>query len=461
MRTRGRLAAAAAAASVVTGVVVLAAGTTAERDPRWNFVVIVTDDQSFDSLPHDPPVMPYLQAVTRDPDEHWIVFRNGFVSTPVCCPSRASMLTGLLPHNHRVLTNDDGALLDESSTIATWLQDAGYHTGLVGKYLNQYPFDGDPYVPDGWDRWWGKQHGPATDLYYGYTVIQQGVPTRYGTADEHYATDVFADRAIQFLHEAPRDRPFFLWFAPTAPHPPWVSAARHRGEYADLPLVGSPGVREADVADKPAWVRALPVLGPDARAGLREARRRSFESLLAVDDAVEEIVRALEARGDLDRTVIVYLSDNGFSFGEHRWIKKNCPYEECLHVPFLVRYPLGPRRVEDRPVSSLDLAPTIAELAGIELPTGLDGSSLASFVTGRDPAALPTEVVSEWAGDDRIPGWWQVRTEAFAYIELATGERELYDLVRDPHQLTNVAADAAYAGVVARLSASLEVSRTS
>lgn len=456
MRVRRRVAAIAAAASVFTGVVFLPSGTTAERDPRWNFVVIVTDDQPPDSLPHRPPVMPYLQEATGDPEDHWIVFRNGFVNAPICCPSRATMLTGLQPHHHGVLTNDDGSSLDESTTVAAWLQEAGYHTGLVGKYLNQYPFDREPYVPQGWERWWGKQHGAVTHLYYGYTLIQQGVATHYGSAGSDYSTDVFADKAVEFVRDAPVERPFFLWFAPTAPHPPWVSAPRHQGMYEEIPLARPPSVGEADVSDKPAWVRALPPLGPEARAGLRQAHRRSFEALRAVDDAVRSIVEALEARGDLDHTVIVYVSDNGFAFGEHRWVKKTCPYEECVHVPFLVRYPLAPRRVEELPVSTVDLAPTIAELAGLEPPAGLDGTSLVPLIAAADPAGLSGAVFSEWVGDERVPGWWQVRTETFAYIELVTGERELYDLAADPYQLTNVADRSEYAGVLARLSAALE-----
>jgi arylsulfatase A-like enzyme len=425
-----------------------------ERDTRWNIVVIVTDDQSVDSLPHDPPVMAYLQAAIDDPGEHWVVFRNGFANTPLCCPSRATMLTGRYAHEHGVLTNDDGALLDETTTVAAWLHGAGYRTGLVGKYLNGYPFGRPPFIPLGWDRWSGKQQGPASSLYFDYTLIEQGVAVHYDQEERDYATDVLADKAVEFVRDAPEDRPFLLWFAPTAPHPPWVSAPRHVGDLAGLPIVPAPSVGEADVSDKPAWVRALPPLDASDRAELRRGHRRSFETLLAVDDAVRAIVGALKARGDLERTVIVFVSDNGLAFGEHRWVGKRCPYDECIRVPFLVRYPPASGRTETSPVSTVDLAPTIAELAGVEPPGPVDGASLLPLLEGDRPASAT--VFGEWTGDDAVPAWWEVRTAAFAYVELGTGERELYDLRADPFQLENTVDDPANATVVARLSEALE-----
>jgi N-acetylglucosamine-6-sulfatase len=459
MTMRSRVAALLAAAAVFMGLVFLPSGTTAERDPRWNFVVILTDDQTLDSIPHDPPVMPYLQSRSGDPNDHWIVFRNGFVNTPLCCPSRATLLTGLYAHDHGVLDNDLGSRLDESTTIADALHTAGYYTGLVGKYLNQYPFGRAPYVPRGWDSWVGKQQGPVTDLYYDYTLIEQGVPVRYGSAEDDYATDVFADKAVDFIRTAPLEDPFFLWFAPTAPHPPWVVAPRHEGTYTDMPLEPPESVGEADVSDKPAWVQALPPLGPSARAGLREAHRRSFETLVAVDEAVHRIMDALEHRGDLDHTVVVFLSDNGYSFGEHRWERKTCPYDECTRVPFLVRYPMADRRVERTVVSAADIAPTIAEIAGVSLPNPVDGVSLAPLIEHDDRSGLPNAAYSEWVGDREIPEWWQIRTDEFSYIEYITGERELYDLTTDPLELTNVIDDPAYGSTVARLEAALELDR--
>ncbi len=455
-----RLGAAAAAVAVLAAGLSLGSGTAVERDPRWNVVVIITDDQTLDSLPHDPPVMPFLQAAATDRRDHWIVFPNFFANTPLCCPSRATMLTGRYAHETGVVNNDSAVRLDERATIAAWLHEAGYHTGLVGKYLNEYPFGREAFVPFGWDRWWGKAQGAVDTLYHDYTLIQQGVPTAYGSGPGDYSTDVLAGAAVSFLRDAPLDRPFFLWFAPTAPHPPWIPAPRDAGADARMRVPVPASVDEADVSDKPAWVRALPPLGPAARAGLAEAHRRSFEALLAVDDAVREIVGALRERGDLERTVIVFVSDNGFSFGEHRWVTKTCPYEECTHVPFLVRYPPAGHGVERALASTVDLAPTIAELAGIRPPTATSGTSLVPLLDGRSDVGSG-RVLLEWIGGERVPGWREVRTARFAYVELETDERELYDLRGDPGELENVAEDPAYAAAVRRLSAVLRRSRGS
>jgi arylsulfatase A-like enzyme len=419
-------------------------------DERWNVVVVVTDDQTTESLSY----MPYLQGVSSDPDEHWVTFPSAFANTPLCCPSRATLLTGRYAHAHGVLTNEDGLRLDEETTVAAWLDEAGYHTGLVGKYLNQYPFGREPFVPLGWDRWWAKEQGSAQSVYYDYTLIQDGVATSYGSEPEDYLTDVLAGEAVRFLAEAPAGEPFLLWFAPTAPHPPWTPAPRHDGAFADLTLADPPSVGERDVGDKPAWVRALPPLDEAERARLREARRRAFEALLSVDEAVRSIAEAVEARGDLDRTVILFVSDNGYAFGEHRWERKECPYEPCTRVPFLVRFPPVDHRIEDALTSTVDVAPTIAELAGLDPPPSVDGTSLVS-VLEEDAAAPRGPVFLEWAGDASVPGWSQVRTRVAAYVELETGERELYDLRRDPDQLTNVVDDPAYADAVARLADAL------
>ncbi len=437
-------------------------GTRSSADARrLNVIVVLTDDQPFDPLPPAQSAMPFLQRWVGDPSGGWVVFSNAFVNSPLCCPSRATMLTGRYAHHTDVRDNEDGALLDERSTIAVRLHDAGYHTGLVGKYLNQYPFGRGPYVPLGWDRWWGKEQGSAESLYQDYTLIEQGQPVRYGHSEADYLTDVLADKAVEFLREVPSDRPFFLWFAPTAPHPPWVPPPEHDGVFADVPFPTAPSVGEPDVSDKPAWIRALPGFDAAAFETSTDARRASAETLLGVDDALRRIVQTLRDRGELDRTAILFLSDNGLSFGEHRWMGKRCGYEECIRVPFLVRLPGAEHRVEPALVSAVDLAPTIADLTGVEPLPSQDGVSLLPLLRDGSHDGLPREVFTEWVGDEGVPAWWELRRPGWAYVELATGERELYDLRTDPFELSNLAGHPGLEGRMVRLSAELERYRSS
>lgn len=445
--------------AVLSGVAFLPEVLPQEDSTRLNVLVIVTDDQSWDSIPRSIPVMPYLQQRVLDPADHWVTFSNGFVNTPLCCPARTTMLTGGFAHRTGVQDNADGPLIDESATLAAWLDDAGYHTGLVGKYLNLYPFGRGPYVPEGWDEWWGKQQGTSESLYHDFTLIEQGTPVHYDGEETSYSTDVYRDKALEFLRDAPTDAPFFLWFAPTAPHPPVVPATRHVGRYANLVVPSAPSLGEADVSDKPAWVQTLPEFDAEDRAAMADLRRRSFEGLLAMDEAMQAILEQLRQEGELDETVIVYVSDNGFAFGEHRWIKKICPYEECIRVPFLIRLPGTEPRIEPAMVSVVDLTPTIAELAGVAPEVAFDGASLVPLLREDSHEGRTGEVFAEWVGDDRVPGWWQLRTPRWAYIELATGERELYDMRTDPYELVNVAADPANALRVERLSSALAAYR--
>jgi arylsulfatase A-like enzyme len=459
-----RTVASAIVALVVLLVAAFVPSSPPRTDPRPNIVLILTDDQSPDSLPHEPPVMPQLQSMMRDPADHWITFSNAFVNTPLCCPSRASIFTGRYSHHTGVRTNDDGDLLDESSTIATWLHAAGYHTGMIGKYVNGYPFGPSSYVPAGWDRWKVKRQGDQSTAYYRYVLIDQGFSEYRGDGPGNYSTDVFAAAAASFIRSAPPGRPFFLEVATTAPHRPWTAAPRDTGAMTGFPMVNPPSLGEEDVSDKPTWVQGLRALDAERRAELRAIHRRSFETLLSVDDLVVEVIRALQVRGALANTVVVFMTDNGFSFGEHRWVGKTCAYDECVRTPFLVRFPGAPSHVDRRLVSNVDLAPTLAELAGIEPPSPVDGMSLVPLLQGRPSASWRTALLTEYVGDEKVPLWWAVRTEDLAYVELATGETELYDLAgvigsADPFELENRSDDPAYAAVRARLSARLAALR--
>lgn len=455
--------------AILAAVILAAAALTATpppraRDDRLNIVVILTDDQSFDTLPSDPPALPWLQTQIRDPNGHWLSFPNAFIQTPLCCPSRATILSGLYSRHTRVRTNDDGELFDETNTLATWLHDAGYFTGLIGKYLNRYPFGRGPYIPPGWDRWAAKRNTAATTTYSNFGYVDQGVALETSDSAATYATDLFADHAVDFLRTAPNDRPFFLYFAPSAPHPPWTPPLRHAGAFSDVSFSVPPGVVERNVSDKPAWVRKLRPIDAADRAVLLADRRHEAETLLGVDDAVKRIVDQLTADGDLERTVIFFLTDNGYSFGEHRIRGKRCPYEECIRTPFAVRVPGADARDVPGLISNVDLAPTIADLAGVRPGLAVDGRSFAPALLG-ERWRPPAGVFLEWAGDRDIPPWQGVRTRDFAYFESADGTVELYDITgaigaADPFELRSRSADPRYRGTVRRLAALLRALRS-
>ncbi len=456
---RAAVACAASIAAVAIPVLALGPRSSPSHAGRPNIVVVLTDDQTLDSIPHDPPVMPYLQR-QLEASAGWTRFTNAFVNTPLCCPSRATMLTGLYSHRTGVEGNDEGADLDESSTIATWLHEAGYRTGLVGKYLNNYPFDRGAYVPAGWDRFFAKENQSDATVYRDYTVVDDGVVRAYGSGPMDYATDVLAREVVEFIRSTPPGQPFLLFFTPSAPHAPWSPADRDAGAYAGVRIHEARSVGEADVSDKPAWVRALPPVTEEQREAFLRDRRRGYETLRAVDAALRSIDDALRIRGAYGDTIVFYLTDNGYALGEHRWETKSCPYEPCVHIPFLVRMPGSAGGTDPRLVSNVDLAPTIAALAGVAPALAPDGESLVPGLRGAAPDARGG-VLLEFAGGGGVPAWSAIRTRSFLWVELETGERELYDLAgvlgpADPDQLENRADAPAYAGVRRRLASRLQ-----
>jgi N-acetylglucosamine-6-sulfatase len=448
MRRRRRVALAVAA----LGAAIAFPGTTPGvlRDARPNVVLILTDDQSIDSFPSTPPAMPWLQAHVFDPSDHWLWFPNAVDSTPLCCPSRATILSGEYSHHTGVLDNTLGDRFDETDALPVWLHQAGYHTGLVGKYLNEYPFDRPPYVPPGWDRWFAKLNPSGAATYYGYPIIDQAERVEFSDAPTDYATDVLADQAVEFVRDAPEGRPFFLEFTPSAPHGPIQAPPRYVGAFAGVDIPRAPSFAEQDVSDKPSWVRALHQIKPPDAEQIAVARQRESEALLAVDDAVQRIVEEVAARGDLARTVIVFLTDNGFSFGEHRHLGKTCPYEECVHTPLAIRVPWLPSATIPFLASNVDLAPTIAALAGLP-PRPSDGLDLRRIFDPRFGPPPPREgALIEYLGGGEVPPWHGVRTLDFTYVEYVDGEQELYDRAgeigpADPDELENRVSDPAYA----------------
>jgi len=463
----------------LAALVALAAPSAPAAQERANVVLIMTDDQTLADMAALPQTQRLLGAGGA-------TFNRAYVSYPLCCPSRATALTGQYAHNHgvRSTTPPSGGVeaLDAERALPVWLRDAGYETIHVGKYLNGYGLRRRPTVPPGWTDWHGLVD-KSTYLMWGYSIHENGSTRTYG--DPHvedsalYQTDVLAGLAVDAIEAHAGEDPFYLSFAPVAPHgelalpgrttQPYIRPApRHRGRFATLPLT-DPAYDEPDTSDKPAYVRKLRRLGPRGHARIVRDFRARREALLAVDDAVAAVVAALRRTGELDETYVLFTSDNGFFQGEHRIPKgKYLAYEPSSHVPLLVRGPgIAPGAVSDQLVANTDLAPTILAATGAEADGPLDGRSLLPFA--RDPALRSARAVlheglvggstDRDAGSARAAGgagvYDAVRTDRFLDVHWRGGGRELYDRVLDPAELQSVHADPRYAGVRRRLDAAL------
>lgn len=434
---------------------------TGSAHGRPNILVILTDDQTLES-------MRVLEKTRRLLSEEGTTFANAVVSFPFCCPSRATLLTGQYARHHGVLGNKppDGGYgkLDHSNTLPVWLQEAGYETAHVGKYLNQYK---GPEVPPGWSRWYGLSD-PSTYQFYNYTVIDQGRAVHFGEAEKDYQTDVLAEKAEEILREL--DPPFFLTVAPVAPHTersdeegkgtPPRPAPRHEGRFAAEPLPGG-AFDEADVRDKPPHIRRIPRVSETRKAAILRTYRAQLESLLAVDDLVERLVNVLEETGRLDSTVIVFTSDNGFFHGQHRIPEgKVLPYEEAIRVPLIIRggsFPRGQTALQ--PVSNVDLAPTIAALAGAAARRKMDGRDLLPLALDPDVGKDRALLVEALSRNSARPSYEAVRTARWMWIEYRNGSRELYDLKFDPLQLRSLHKAKGYSAVRADLARRLQALR--
>ena len=413
---------------------------TATAGPKPNIVFIVTDDQDAATV----DMMPRLRATLAD---QGTTFTNAFATSPVCCPSRATMLTGQYAHNHGIWRNvtcfpsfrDAGR---EQSTVATWLKAAGYRTGLVGKYLNKYPHPDATYIPPGWDEWISMyDEALSSDSYFDYSMNENGTVVRYGKKEPDYITDVLSERAVAFVRKAASDsRPFFLWFATNSPHYPAEPAPRYahsRGESAPKP----PSFNEEDMGDKPQWCQQQPRLASSDIAEIDWLYRRRLETLASVEDAIDAIVKALGEVGKLSNTYIVFTSDNGFLLGQHRFLRgKEAAYEESIRLPLIVRGPGVPVRRLDHLVAATDLAPTLAALGQAQTPDTVDGKSLApllgaslpSFDSWRKDVFTQLEV----SGIEGIPSWTALRTRNWIFVNYpGAAAQEYYDLDADPYQL--------------------------
>ena len=448
------------AAAAIGGSAAPSDGATPATRP--NVVVVMSDDQTVESM----RVMSNVNALIG---REGVAFANSFASFPLCCPSRATYVTGQYGHNHTVMGNAppqggyEKLAPTHANTLPAWLRSAGYHTVHIGKYLNGYGRLRPTEVPAGWAEWYGSVD-PSTYQFYNYTLNENGRLVRYGSTPQEYQADVYTAKAVDAVRRlAPQQQPFFLSVAYLAPHSGGpreagdprnqatpVPAPRHRDRFASEPMPVDPSFNEADVSDKPAAVRRRPLQRAPRIAGITENYRQRLESLLAVDEGVASIVRALAEAGELDNTVFLYTADNGFFHGEHRVpAGKVMAYEPSARVPLLMRGPGVPKNVTiTQPVVNVDLAATVLDAADARAGRVLDGFSLLAMSRDRT-RFLGRDVLLETSNYSAI------HTPRYVYVEHGAGDRELYDLSTDRYQLSSKHADAALAAVRTRLAARL------
>jgi N-acetylglucosamine-6-sulfatase len=450
---------------LLTSCLLTACAQVGNSDPsRPNIILILTDDQPNHTMAYMPNVQKELVA-------HGVTFNNAFSTTPLCCPSRASILTGQYVFHHGVKTNrlpDGGALkFNDVSSLPVWLHDAGYRTALMGKYLNGANDMPEGYIPPGWDEWQVfMKRDPDLAFYYEYSLSENGKTVDYGREEQEYSTDLLTKKAVQFIRDS-GDQPFFLMLSVFAPHETYQAAVRHKDLFktdAEFERYRPPSYYEADLGDKPGWVSQIEPADQDYVDHVYE---RILRSLMAVDDSVGVLVDTLEERRIRDNTVIIFMSDNGVSMGENGIFGKNCGYDPCLHVPLVISDPalqIAARR-DDQFALNIDIAPTIMDLAGLEIPDTVDGQSLLPLLQQPSMDWRDGFMIEHYQdkGDSEesalaaiIPGYSGYRTREWKYIEYDSGERELYDLINDPYEMNNLIDKDGYDQIILSLQLQLQ-----
>lgn len=442
---------------------------TLTRAAQPNVVFIVVDDLRWDETGyagHPFARTPNLDRIANE----GVQFRNAFATTPLCSPSRATILTGLYAHRHGITDNTDRS--PASHQLATFpraLQRAGYATGFVGKWH----MGNDNSARPGFD-YWACLLGQGSTLDAVLNVNGKTVNTK------GYVTDVLTSQALEFLR-APRQKPFLLYFAHKALHPEtvqradgtlsdpnasnFIPAERHKNLYAGVEIPRRPNALDAPEG-KPALLRHLPGVPPLSRAtGSSDETILSRQRMLAaVDESTGEILKALEASGELDRTLVIVTSDHGYFYGEHGLsVERRLAYEESIRIPIAMRYPplIKPASRRDQMVVTTDFAPTLLELGGVATGADLQGRSLVPLLRDDGPEIRDSFLI-EYYSDTVFPrmnkmGYQAVRTRDWKYIhyvDLANSD-ELYDMNRDPYEMRNLASSPRAAGTLKTMQAEL------
>lgn len=390
-----------------------------------NIVVILTDDQPAEGTLEVMPVTSEWFG------EEGVTFTQAVATTPLCCPSRASIMTGLHTHHHGVTVDmrRNADLLDQSLTVQKQLRQAGYRTAYFGKYLNGWPLEEDPPHLDRWAIFGNS----SPDGYYGGTWNVDGKRRTIET----YSTDYIARRGTAFIENSSRtERPWMVFLSPAAPHIPYDAEPK----YASAAVPNAPVPSERDISDKPEVWRNRAV-SPSVR---RSVRVKQLRTLMSVDDLVAEVRDQLLASRVKRNTLVVFMSDNGYLWGQHRLTGKMAPYLESISIPLMAVWPGRIERgaTDDRLAANLDVAATIIDAAGIPDAPTMDGRSLLQDWD------RPELLLRFWEAYGR-PAWASLKTDDFQYIEYyATAtedqivDREYYDLLNDPEQALNLLGDA-------------------
>jgi arylsulfatase A-like enzyme len=416
---------------------------------RPNVVFVLTDDLAWNLVRY----MPNVRKLQR----RGATFSRYFVTDSLCCPSRSSIFTGAFPHNSGIFTNtgNDGGFQTflnrglEQSTWGTALQGAGYRTAMMGKYLNGY-LPRTRHVPPGWSTWSVAGNGYAE---FNYNLLQNRRIVHYGNKPADYLTDVLAAQGSAFINRsADAGKPFAIELSTFAPHGPFTPAPRDAQSFPGLKAPRGPTFNKPNI-NAPAWLAGRGPLTAQQIAALDTAFRKRVQSVQAIDDLIGRIRSTLRARGLLDDTYIVFSSDNGFHLGDRRLLQgKMTAFDSDIRVPLIVDGPgVKGGRTISRIAENIDLNPTFAQLAGTNPSPTADGRSLVPLLKGKRVRRWRKAALIEHHGPDNRPGdpdrpiprsgnpstYEAMRTAGALYVEYRNGEREYYDLDRDPSERRN------------------------